>query len=66
MADPTQIICSSECTVTVVHDLAIPLLTLTPVEGGKIAAAIVAVWVVGWAFRMAIKAMRSDEGEPES
>lgn len=55
--------CSTACTVTVVHELSLPPLQLTAEEGGQIASAVLAVWVVGWAFRLAIRALNSD-GKP--
>ncbi|KQW25565.1 hypothetical protein ASC83_05155 [Acidovorax sp. Root402] len=60
MADPTVIDCPSTCTVTVVHELSLPPLQLTAEEGAAIAGAVLAVWAVGYAFRMAIRALNID------
>ena len=60
MADPTVIDCPSACTVTVVHELSLPPLQLTAEEGAAIAGAVLAIWAVGYAFRMAIRALNID------
>lgn len=52
MADPITVTCGAACTVTVVHELSLPPLQLSAEEGAAIASAILAVWCVGWAFRM--------------
>lgn len=52
--------CSSACTVTVVHDLQLPPLQLDTEDGALIAGAVLAVWAVGWAFRMVIRALNVD------
>lgn len=60
MADPTVIDCPSACTVTVVHELSLPPLQLTAEEGAAIAGAVLVIWAVGYAFRMAIRALNID------
>jgi len=60
MADPVVIDCSSACSVTL--QISNPLLDLTTDDGGQIALAVMAVWIVGWAFRMVIRAMREASG----
>ena len=60
MADPTVIDCPSTCTVTVVHELSLPPLQLSAEEGAAIAGAVLAIWAVGYAFRMAIRALNID------
>lgn len=60
MADPTFIECATACTVTVVHELSLPPLQLTAEEGAAIAGAVLAIWAVGYAFRMAIRALNID------
>lgn len=60
MADPTVIECPGTCTVTVVHELSLPPLQLSASEGALIAGAVLAVWAVGWAFRMLIRALNID------
>lgn len=62
MAEPTTINCPSTCTVTVVHELSLPPLQLTPAEGAQIASAILAVWAVGWGFRTLIRHLKSSDG----
>lgn len=65
MADPTVIECATACTVTIVHELSLPPLQMTAEEGGMVAVAVIAVMAVGWAFRMAIRALRGDEAPAE-
>lgn len=60
MADPVQINCGTACTVTVVHELALPPLQLDTVEGGQIAGAILAIWAIGFGARAVIRALNID------
>lgn len=60
MADSTVIECPGTCTVTVVHELSLPPLQLDTADGAAIAGAVLAVWAVGWAFRMLIRALHID------
>ena len=60
MADPTVIECATACTVTVVHELSLPPLQLDTADGAAIAGAVLAVWAVGWAFRMLVRALHID------
>lgn len=58
---PEQTIqCTEACTVTVRHEIALPVLDLSPEDGAAISSAILLVWAVGWAFRALIQAIRSD------
>jgi len=58
---PEQTIqCASACTVTVVHEITLPVLDLSPAEAAQISSAILLVWAVGWAFRALIQTIRSD------
>lgn len=66
MADPTVIECANACTVTVVHELSLPPLQLDTADGAAIAGAVLAVWAVGWAFRMLIRALNIDGNSPTS
>jgi hypothetical protein len=66
MADPTTITCTSACTVTLVHQFDIPLLSLSPEEGAQISSAILLVWAAGWAFRVLIQALRTSDGNPST
>lgn len=60
MAAPVRIKCDAACTVTVVHELSLPPLQLSPAEGAQIAGAILAVWAVAYGFRLCIKALNID------
>lgn len=51
--------CATACTVTVVHELSLPPLQLTTEDGVEIAAAVLLVWVVGWAFRTIIRTLKN-------
>lgn len=53
--------CASACTVTVVHELSLPPLQLELAEGAAIAGAVLAVWAVGWAIRMLIRALSTGD-----
>jgi len=60
VAEPVVITCDSACTVTVVHELSLPPLQLDAAEGAAIAGAVLAVWAVAWAFRMAVRTLNTD------
>ena len=62
MADPVVIDCASACTVTVVHELSLPPLQLDAADGASIASAILAIWAVGWAFRVLIRMLKTTDG----
>lgn len=62
MADPVVIDCPSTCTVTVVHELSLPPLQLSPAEGAAISSAVLLVWAVAWAFRVLIQTIKSSDG----
>lgn len=66
MADPTVIECPSTCTVTVVHEFSLPPLQLDTADGAAIAGAVLAVWAVGYAFRMVIRALNIDGNSTNS
>jgi len=55
MSEPQTIHCSSACTVTIQHDFSVPVLNLSPYEGGMIAGAILLVWAVGFVFRVLVR-----------
>lgn len=57
--------CTGACTVTHVVDVQLPVLNIDTADGALIAGAILAVWVVGWSFRMVIRALNVD-GKPTS
>jgi len=57
----SQIIeCTSACTVTVVHEISLPIFNLSLSEGAAISSAVLLVWAVGWGFRAVIQALRTD------
>lgn len=58
MAEPTTVIsCVDACTVTVIHELSLPPLQLSPAEGALIAGAILAIWAIGFGFRALIRTL---------
>ena len=60
---PEQTIeCATACTVTVVHEISLPLLNLGLAEGAAISSAILLVWGVGWAFRALIQTLKHTDG----
>lgn len=65
MADPTTVICSNACTITVVHDLSLPPLQMDAADGALIASAILAIWALGFGFRAAIRTLNIG-GNPQS
>ena len=62
MAEPTVIQCSTACSVTVSHEITLPLLNMTLEEGAAISSAILLVWAVGWAFRTLIRTLKNTDG----
>lgn len=65
MAEPTVIECPSACTVTVVHDLSIPLLQLSPAEAALISTPILVLWSIAWGVRQVIRLInQSGPSEP--
>ena len=60
---PEQTIqCTSACTVTVQHEITLPVLNLRAV----ISSAILLVWAVAWAFRVLIQTIKSSDGNQPS
>ena len=66
MADPFVIGCATGCTVTVVHELSLPPLQLSADEGAVIAGAILAIWAIGWGFRVLIQTLKHTDGNSTS
>lgn len=65
MADPVQVTCSvSPCTVQLSFND--PIFAMDTQDAGQVAAAIILVWTVGFAFRMVIRAMNVDKREDAS
>lgn len=62
MADPVVIDCPATCTVTVQHEITLPVLNLSPAEGAAISSAILLVWAVAWAFRVLIQTIKTSDG----
>lgn len=62
MAEPTVIDCATACTVTVVHELSLPPLQLDAAGGASIASAILAIWALGWGFRVLIQVLKNTDG----
>lgn len=62
MAEPTVIDCATACTVTVVHELSLPLLQLDAAAGAAIASAILAIWAMGWGYRVLIQTLKNTDG----
>lgn len=62
MAEPQIISCDASCSVTVVHELALPVLDLSTADAAMISGAVLLVWVVGYAFRVLIRTLNVDGG----
>lgn len=60
MSDSQVIVCEQACTLTVQHELALPVLDLSTSDAALISGAVLLVWVVGWAFRVLIRALNVD------
>lgn len=62
---PEQVIqCEQACTVTVQHEITLPVLDLSPAEAAEISSAILLVWAVAWAFRVLIQSIKTSDGNP--
>jgi len=60
---PEQTIqCAAACTVTVQHEITLPLLDMSPAEGAAISSAILLMWAVAWAFRALIQTIKTSDG----
>lgn len=66
VAESSTINCDSACTITVVHELSLPPFQLSTEDGGLIAGAVLAVWAVGFVFRLAIRALFIDGSSSSS
>lgn len=63
---PEQVIvCESACVVTLRHEVSIPLLNLTPAEGGAIAVAMCLCFAVGFVIRSYRQALLPTTGESD-
>lgn len=54
--------CATACTVTVQHEITLPLLDLSPAEGAQIGSAILLVWAVAWSFRVLAQTIKHSDG----
>jgi hypothetical protein len=63
MADPVTINCSGSCAVTLEHTFNVPPFNLTEEQGALIAAAILAIWAIGWCFRALVRTVRETDGK---
>lgn len=61
MAEQT-IQCTTACTVTVVHEINLPVLSLSLEEGAAISSAVLLVWAVGLGFRVLIQTLKKTDG----
>ncbi len=60
MAEPQIIQCASDCVVTVVHQIALPVLDLSTADALQITGAILVVWACGFGFRAVIRTLFVD------
>lgn len=64
---PEQVIqCASACTVTVQHEISLPVLDLSPAEAAQISGAILLVWALAWGFRALIQTLKFTDGNQPS
>ncbi|WP_315531983.1 hypothetical protein [Delftia acidovorans] len=54
--------CAQACTVTVQHEFALPVLSLSAEEGAAISGAVLLIWAVGWGFRVLIQTLSNTDG----
>lgn len=66
MTSPQTIECAGACTVTVIHELAFPVLSMSTEDAAQISSAVLLVWVVGYAFRILIRTLNIDSGSTNS
>lgn len=66
MADPTVIECTTACTITVQHEITLPVLSLTLEDGAAISSAILLVWAVGFGFRALVQTLKTTDGNHNS
>lgn len=52
--------CNTACTITVIHELSLSPFQLDEAGGALIASAVLAIWAVGYAFRMLIRTLNTD------
>ncbi|OJU91333.1 MAG: hypothetical protein BGO13_10905 [Burkholderiales bacterium 66-5] len=57
--DPQIIQCATDCTVTVIHEFALPVLNMSTADAASISSAVLLVWVVGFSIRMLIRTLNS-------
>jgi hypothetical protein len=59
VADPTVVECVNACTVTVVHEFALPLLNLSVADAVTITWQICLVWAAAWCIRQVAQLLNS-------
>lgn len=67
--DPTVIECVSACTVTLVHQVDLPLFQLSLDEAKQLALPILGCWAAAWIVRQVVRLLRdsgSDEPQKEN
>lgn len=60
--EPTTVTCAGACTVTHVITIDAPPFNLSEADGALIAGAILAVWAIGWAYRVLVKTLKHTDG----
>lgn len=58
--------CSSPCSITIVHEWALPPLQLDLAGGAAVGGAVITVWACAWAFRMIVRAIRDIDKGPDN
>lgn len=60
--NPVTVTCNGSCTVSHVVTIDFPVFQLDTADASLIAGAILAVWAVGWAFKMLIRTLNLSDG----
>lgn len=64
--EPVTVNCSGACTVTHVVTVDVPPFNLDPLGATEIASAVLAIWAVGWIFRVLIRTLNIDGNQPSN
>lgn len=62
MSEPQIIQCVGDCTVTVVHQFALPVLDMSTGDASVISGAVLLVWAAGFVFRALIRTLNTNDG----